>query len=245
MRTPPLSRGVGRSMPASGSSHKHRSSIGEPPKAKVLIASEHPATALGIRATLDEAGFEVCAEVSTAPATLDAARKHQPDKCLIEIELRGEDLELAVWLTRVAQDSHIILLTSSHDEDRFMDAIEAGISGYLFKDISPEKLCAALRGALAGEGAFPRQLTRRVIEELRHRAKTRKFVVARHGVFLTRRESDVVRLLRRNLTTQEIGRRLSISPVTVRTHLSSVVRKCQAEDREAIIEMLGGLEQAG
>ena len=237
-----MERSLGPVSPAKNNGAAGRNSPATRPR--VLIADEHPATILGIRSTLEQGGFEICAEVATVRAALDAARRHVPDICLVDIALEDRGVDLAGRLSRTVPSSLVIMLSSSHDDDRFLDAILAGAAGYLLKDIAPEKLAAALQGALADGAVLPRSLTGRLIEELRERAMTRVLLGAHRGANLTRRETDVLRLLRQNLTTREIAKRLSISPVTVRTHLSAIARKCQAESRHAILKLLDDLESS-
>ena len=207
-------------------------------KPRVLIADEHPTTVMGIRSTLESEGFEVCAEVNTAMAAIEVALARRPDVCLLDVSMPGGGLQAAARISKVLKDSVIIMFASSPDPDVFIDAIRAGAFGYLLKDIAPERLVAAIRGALSGEAAVPRSLTTRLIEEYRDREITRLMISGGRSVHLTPRERDVLRLLRQNLTTHEIAERLFVSSVTVRTHISSILKKSQAEDRNSVIGML-------
>ena len=104
--------------------------------------------------------------------------------------------------------------------------MRAGASGCLFKDIGPAALGRAVRATLAGEAPLPRALTARVIEEVRHRRSERRARTAEGDwITLSGRESDVLDLMHRQLTTREIAERLGISSVTVRRYVSETVRR--------------------
>ncbi len=112
-------------------------------------------------------------------------------------------------------------------------------SGYLLKDIDPARLPLALRGVLEGEAALPRRLVALLIEEFRERKRKRRVpLVGRHAVELTDREWEVLQLMKQGLTTGEIAGRLFVSPVTVRTHVSAILRKLHVPSREAALELL-------
>jgi DNA-binding NarL/FixJ family response regulator len=105
--------------------------------------------------------------------------------------------------------------------------------------MDPERLPNALRGVLNGEAALPRALMGRVLEELRAMEHGRHAgELARLGVALTRREQEVLEQLDKGLSTAEIGKALSISAVTVRRHVSEIVKKLSASDREAALRLL-------
>ncbi len=125
------------------------------------------------------------------------------------------------------------------DDDRLFAALMAGARGYLLKDMDPARLPQTLRGVLSGEVAMPRRLVGRLLE----RAGSGSWGCTRLGwnelgVDLTRRERDVLERLDRGLGTREIGEDLAISSVTVRRHVSEIVRKLGATDREAALRVL-------
>jgi DNA-binding NarL/FixJ family response regulator len=127
---------------------------------------------------------------------------------------------------------------SREDRDLFA-ALRAGASGYLLKEMDPARLPHALSDVLNGEAALPRTLVTRLIDELRDRTPRRRKALA-EGPYaeLTSREWQVLDLLRQELSTAEIARRLVLSPVTVRTHVNSILRKVRAPDREALVRDL-------
>ena len=189
--------------------------------------------------SLDGHGFEICAEVETADAAVEAASRERPDVCLIEADLPGGGVDALDRVLATAPKTMAVMLSASVDDERLFAAVRAGARGYLLKDMDPERLPMALRGVLDGEAALPRALVVRVLDELRALEYGRHArVLARLGVELTHRERQVLELLERGLGTAEIGRVLAISAVTVRRHVSEVLRKLGAPDRESALRVL-------
>ena len=205
---------------------------------RVLIADDHPPTRAGIRQALEEAGFEVCDEVGTAAAAIAGALEHRPDICLLDIGMPGNGIHAAAEITRQLPETAVVMLTVSQDDKDLFDALLAGASGYLLKGIDPERLPQALRGLISGEAALPRRLVGRVLEEFRAREGRKRRLPRGRGEGLTSREWEVLQLLREGKSSEEISERLYIAPVTVRTHVSAILRKLRVPDREAAIHLL-------
>jgi DNA-binding NarL/FixJ family response regulator len=207
---------------------------------RVLIADDHPPTRAGIRAALEEDGFEVCAEVGSTPAAVEAAEAMRPDVCLLDVYMPGGGgIAAATAIRSKAPRAAVVMLTVSRDDSDLFDALRAGVVGYLLKDTDPERLPHALRGVLAGEAALPRRLVARLLEEFRERDSRRRLpLVGRRPVELTGREYEVLDLMRQGLGTADIARRLFVSQVTVRTHVSALLKKLQVPDRESAIRLL-------
>lgn len=150
----------------------------------------------------------------------------------------GSGIQATSQIIAALPDTAIVMLTVSRDDEDLFDALRAGASGYLLKDTDPERLPIALRGVLKGEGAIPRALIPRLIDEVRDRGQRRTVpVVGKRAVRLTSREWEVFNLLRQGLDTQEIARRLFVSPVTVRTHVAAVLKKMKVPNREAALRL--------
>jgi DNA-binding NarL/FixJ family response regulator len=203
---------------------------------RVVIADDHPPTRLGVRMALEEAGFEVCAEASTAPAAVEAVLRERPDVVLLDIHMPGNGLAAAQEIAVRAPGTSIVILTVSRDDDDLLAGLRAGAKGYLLKDIDPRRLPLALQGVLDGEAALPRGLVAKLIEEFRHREQVG---VRPRGPLakLTSREWEVLDLMRQGLSTREIAEALFVSPVTVRTHVSAILRKLHVTDRGAAVRL--------
>ena len=208
-------------------------------KISVLVADDHPPTRAGVRAALERDGFFVCAEVADAQAAIEAARRERPAVCLLDIHMPGEGIRAAEVIGNELPDTAVVMLTVSRSDEDLFDALRAGASGYLLKDIDPARLPLALRGVLDGEAALPRRLVSLLIEEFRERRRRRRIpLVGRRSVELTDREWEVLELMRNGLTTEQIGERLFITPVTVRTHVSAILKKLHVANRDEAVRLL-------
>jgi DNA-binding NarL/FixJ family response regulator len=208
---------------------------------RVLVADDHPPTRAGVRAALERAAFSVCAEAADAPAAVEAARRERPDVCLLDIHMPGDGIRAAETIARELPETAVVMLTVSRADEDLFAALRVGASGYLLKDIDPGRLPLALLGVLEGEAALPRRLVALLMEEFRERRRRHRIpLLGRRSVELTDREWEVLDLMRKGLSTQEIADKLFISPVTVRTHVSAILRKLHVSSREAALELLDG-----
>jgi DNA-binding NarL/FixJ family response regulator len=204
---------------------------------RVVIADDHPMTRVGVRIALERDGFEVCAEADDAATAVEAAERERPDICLLDIQMPGSGIHAAEEIARKVPDAAIVMLTVSRSDRDLFDALRVGASGYLLKDTDPERLPLALRGVLEGEAALPRHLVALVIEEFRERGRRRPLLKKR-GVVLTDREWEVLQLMSQGLTTFEIADRLFIEPVTVRTHVSAILKKLHVSSRKEALQLI-------
>ena len=191
----------------------------------------------GLRLALEPEAH--CTEAADAESAVDAAVRHRPDICLLELDPSGQGLRVVSEIVSRVPSAAVILLTNKLDEDEFMAAVRAGASGYLTQSLDPARLPHVVRGALRGEPAVPRRFVSRLLEELRTRERRRSVVLAGKGrVALTAREWEVAELLVRAARTSEIAIELGIAPVTVRRHVGSVERKLGVSTRAEVVELL-------
>lgn len=209
----------------------------------ILVADDHPVIRLGVRMALARGGFRVVAEASSGAGAVEAAVRERPEVCLLDVYMPGGGVNAAQQIAEAVGESAIVMLTVSTSTDDVLAALRAGASGYLLKDTSPDRLPAALCGVLKGEAALPRPLVARVLREFRDEAQSRRIRVGE--VELTPRESEIMRMLGSGMSTLEIGVRLSLSPITVRRHISTGVAKLGASDRRAAIRAMRPLAEAG
>jgi DNA-binding NarL/FixJ family response regulator len=119
-----------------------------------------------------------------------------------------------------------------------LDAIRAGACGYVKKDMAPAALTATLRGVVAGEGAVPRRFVSTLIYDYQGKGSHVPAGGQDQPVRISTRELEVLNLLSEEFTTSEIAERLELSPVTVRRHIASALRKMNLESREAAVQLL-------
>ena len=166
---------------------------------------------------------EVCAEASSGQEAIRAAKREQPDLCLVGRELCGDRLRVVQGICRAAPRAAVVILAEDHDIDDFLDSICAGAVGYVPEAVDAERLRLVVRAIAAREAVVPRSMVLELVLQLQR---------SRDG--LTARECQVCALLRRGHTTTEIARRLDISSITVRRHISALVHKLGVEDRAAL-----------
>jgi two-component system, NarL family, nitrate/nitrite response regulator NarL len=209
-------------------------------RVRVVVADDHAPTRGGVRIALEEAGFEVVAEAADTDGAVEAALRERPAVCLLDISMPGAGgIEAARLIKKALPQTAVVMLTVSANDADLLGALQAGASGYLLKEIAADRLASALRGVLRGEAALPRWLTARVLSALRSAAESGVHIGPPRLVdSLTKRELEVAALLQEDLPTGEIALRLGTSEVTVRRHISAVVRKVGASDRRGAQRML-------
>ncbi len=205
---------------------------------RVTLADDHPPTRAGVRRALEEGNWTVCGESADAKGALEDALERRPDVVLLDIHMPGGGVSAAEKITAALPDTSVVMLTVSRNDGDLFSALRAGASGYLLKDIDPDRLPMALEGVLQGEAALPRNLVSRLMEEFRGRGRRRMTLPNRTAVALTSREWEVLELMGQGMRTAEIATRLQVSAVTVRTHVSAILRKLQVKDRAAAVKLL-------
>jgi DNA-binding NarL/FixJ family response regulator len=205
----------------------------------VLIADDHPPVRLGVRMALTRAGMQVVCEAADSRGAVAAARRRQPDICLLDIYMPGDGIEAAATIAHETSVAVVMLTVSTRDEDVFR-ALRAGAVGYLLKDTHPDALARALCGVLRGEAALPRTLMRRVVTEFRQLTESSRHHIRVGAAELTAREWEILNFLREDLTTTQIADRLTVSPITIRRHISSAVSKLGVGDRAAAVALVEG-----
>ncbi len=208
-------------------------------KGRVLIADDHLRTRVEVRRVLEASGlFDVCADVPDAYAAIEMAERERPDICLLDIRMPGNGIAATAKIKQELPEAAIVMLTVSRADEDLFDALRAGAKGYLLKGMSEDELPGALQRVLNGEASLPGNLVARLIDEFRGRERFRVNLPGDRAVLLSPREWDVLELMRSGSTTAEIAARLFVSPTTVRSHVSSILRKLEVSDRSAAIELL-------
>jgi DNA-binding NarL/FixJ family response regulator len=205
----------------------------------VLLADDHVATRTGVRTILEAAGMRIVADVGTGPDAVASALKHHPDVCLLDVRMPGGGIQAAAEIAEQLPDVAIVMLAAEASDEDLLQALRVGARGYLLKDADPDRLPDTLNGLLQGEAAIPRRLVMRVIDELHSRERRRRIPLLKAGAEqLTAREWEVLDLLSKELPTKEVARRLEISAVTVRRHLSAVMAKLGVDNRAAVLDLV-------
>jgi DNA-binding NarL/FixJ family response regulator len=205
---------------------------------RVVLADDQVMVRSGLRALLAaEDDLEVVAEAGDGQEALAAVRAHQPDVVVMDIRMPVLD---GLEATRaIAADPELsgvrVLVLTTYDEDALVfEAIRAGAAGFLLKDAEPAELLRGIRIAAAGDTLLAPQAARRLVAAFAS-TPAPKGPTARALKLLTEREREVVALVGRGLSNDEIAQRLVISPATSRTHVSRAMVKLGARDRSQLV----------
>jgi DNA-binding NarL/FixJ family response regulator len=204
---------------------------------RVVVADDQALVRAGFVSLLSAADdLTVVAEAADGHEAVAAARAHHPDVVLMDVRMPhldglaatrqiGEDPSL--------QDVHVMMLTTYEVDEYVFDALRAGASGFVTKDIRADALRDAIRVVAAGQALLSPSVTRRVVNAFAARPSTSSAPDRIRA--LTDRERDVLELVGLGLSNDEIGRQLHMSPLTAKTHVSRVLAKLGARDRAQLV----------
>jgi DNA-binding NarL/FixJ family response regulator len=204
------------------------------PPVRIVVADDHEVVRAGFAALLDtQPDFTVLGTASDGAEAVQLSRELRPHVILMDVRMPGTDgIEATRQLAGGAGGPRVIILTTFDLDEYVYDALRAGASGFLLKDVTAERLFDAVRIVAAGEALLAPTVTRRLISEfarLRPPAPAPSAAVAMAE--LTPRETGVLRLLAEGLSNPEIAGRLVITEETVKTHVSRVLHKLALRDR--------------
>ena len=193
---------------------------------RILIVDDHPVTRDGLRSALaasDE--VEVVGEASSGEQAIDAVESLKPDVVFMDVRMPGMGgIEATRIIRDEVPDTRVILFTVDESRTSISEAIQAGVSGYLLKDVSAAELVNAARLATEGKAVIHPSLTKAFIEEV-------QLVDRRPEAPLSKREAEILQMVAYGATTKEVAHDLNISPHTVKTHLERIFEKLGANDR--------------
>jgi DNA-binding NarL/FixJ family response regulator len=205
---------------------------------KVLLADDQALVRTGFKVLLDtEDDITVVGDAADGAEAVALARATRPDVVLMDIRMPVLDgiaatrqLAAMAGLERVR-----VLILTTYDTDAYVfEALEAGASGFLLKDSGPAELLHAIRVVAAGEALLAPRITRRLIAQFTA-ARTAHQMAEERLAVLTQREREVLALVGRGLSNQEIAAELVVSPATAKTHVSRAMVKLRARDRAQLV----------
>lgn len=199
----------------------------------VYIVDDHPYVREGLKAFFNVySEITVVGEAGTCSNAVRDIIELRPDVAVLDMYLSdGKGTEIVRSIAEAGLGTKVLILSSfSRDEDIF-DAIRSGAVSYLLKDSPPEKLIEAIFAAVRGESAMHPEIIRKLMQQ----SVSPKI----HSEQLTPKENDVLKLMKEGHSNKEIGLRLYISETTVKTHVSSILRKMDVKDRtQAVIRAM-------
>jgi len=195
---------------------------------RLVIADDQALVRGGFRLILGAAAFDIVGEAATGAEAVAAVREHRPDVVLMDIRMPEMDgIEATRRILAADAEVRVIILTT-FDLDRYVyQALAAGASGFLLKDVTPEHLVAAVRLIRTGDALLAPSITRRLVS---------RFAPAFGGgsrdlSALTPRELEVLGLVARGMSNSEIAETLTLSEATVKTHVARILGKLDLRDR--------------
>lgn len=196
---------------------------------RVLLVDDHEVVRKGLRALIErEPGVDVAGEAEDGEQAVHAVDRLRPDLILMDLEMPGVGgVEATQRITEKYPDMKVVVLTSHAAEEHVFPALKAGAVGYLLKHSAPSEVLEAIRQAHRGETALHPAIARMVLQEL-HRPHSRQTPTPEP---LSEREVEVLRLIAQGMSNREIADMLVVGEATVRSHVSSILRKLQLASR--------------
>jgi DNA-binding NarL/FixJ family response regulator len=204
---------------------------------RVMVADDQELVRSGFVMILDaQPDIEVVAEAGDGAAAIEAVRRHAPDVALLDIRMPGTDgIEAARTICRET-GCRVIVLTTFDSDEYVHDALHAGASGFLLKDVRRDDLVHAVRVVTAGDSLLAPSVARRLVADYVRRPREAAAPSPDRLAVLTARERETLQLLGRGPSNAEIAAELVVSEHTVKTHVSNVLTKLGLRDRiQAVI----------
>jgi DNA-binding NarL/FixJ family response regulator len=217
---------------------------------RVLIVDDQALVRTGFRMILEaEQDIEVVGEAADGLDAIAEARRLEPDVVLMDVrmpELDGIEATRRL-LANGAGDTKVVMLTTFDMDEYVYDALRAGASGFLLKDVPPEHLVDGIRSVANGDALLAPSITRRLIEEFVRTNPTRNAAAPAGLDELTARELEVLQLIAKGLSNAEIAKELVVSETTVKTHVAHVLMKLNLRDRvqAVVLAYESGVVQPG
>lgn len=203
---------------------------------RVLLVDDHHLVVEGLRAVLStDPSVEVIGEARTGRQAVSQAEALKPDIILMDIRMSDMDgIAATRQVKQVVPTTAVIMLTMYENPDYLFEAVKAGASGYVLKDVAGPELIEAIHTVADGGSLLNQEVVGRFLRRLAADAEQAAVMPITSGQGperLTPRELEVLRLIARGLSNKEIAARLSVSVATVKTHLEHILQKLQVSDR--------------
>ena len=200
---------------------------------RVLLCDDQALVRSGFRLILEaREDIEVVGEAEDGDEAIELARQVDPDVILMDVRMPNVDgVEATRRLVTGGSRARILILTTFDLDEYVYEAIRAGASGFLLKDVQPPQLVDAIRVVAAGEALLAPTVTRRLLDRFAATLPENEVNAPSELASLTERELEVLKLLAGGLSNAELAQRLFLSETTVKSHISSILRKLDVRDR--------------
>ncbi len=247
---PPLRTQTGETAPHLADRQEQHAEAPSGARVRVLIVDDQVLVRTGFRMILEaEPDLEVVGEASDGIEAVSQARALKPDVVLMDVRMPEVDgIEATRQLLGGEEVASKVVMLTTFDMDEYVyEALRAGASGFLLKDVPPEQLVAGIRAVASGDALLAPSVTRRVIEEFVRRPPDSVRAQPERLSELTARELEVLKLIARGLSNAEIAKELFVSETTVKTHVAHVLMKLNLRDRvqAVVLAYESGLVQPG
>ena len=204
---------------------------------RVLLVDDQQLVREGLRRILHrEDGFDIAGECSDGAEVADAVARQRPDVVVMDVRMKDVDGVEATRRLREQQDPPPVLVLTTFDDDEVLSgALRAGAAGFVLKDAPGEELIRSARTVAAGDAWLDPAVTERVLATYRSSAPTSDDGATARIDELTPRERDVLRLIGRGASNNEIAESLFVSEATVKSHIGHIFTKLDLRDRAAAI----------
>lgn len=220
-------------------------------KIKILLVDDHTVVRRGLHFFLcTQKDFEMVGEAENGKEAIGKVEQLQPDVVLMDLDMPVMDgIEATKYIKDHFPDIRVLVLTSFSDRDYVLPALQAGAAGYLLKDMKPDQIVEAIRGAYHGNIQLHPEVTLKLMSHVQAPVAEKSADIAppAHGhqaEQMTKREKEVLALIAQGMSNKEIAHTLSIAEKTVKTHVSSILSKLNLADRTqaALFAVKQGLE---
>jgi two-component system, NarL family, response regulator LiaR len=196
----------------------------------LILVDDHAMVRRGVRAYLEtHADIQIAGEAGSGAEAVKLCAELVPDVVLLDLVMPGMDgVEATRQIKQVSPRTHVVILTSYHEDSHVLPAIKAGALSYLLKDVSSEELLAAIRKAAQGEAVLHPRIAMQLMQSLQ---APKPDAPPNPFADLSQRELEVLQLIAQGLSNAAIGAKLFISEKTVKSHVGNILSKLHLDDR--------------
>lgn len=204
---------------------------------RIVVADDHQIVRNGLRSMfLSSPEFELVGEASSGEEAIALTREMKPDVSILDISMPGlSGIEAARRIKQENPNARILMLTIHDDQEYVYQIVRADANGYILKNAGCAELFAAVKAVASGNRFFSPSISELMIDQFFSLARQHATVLPASGNILTPRESEILRFIAEGLTSQQIAKKLFLSPRTIDTHRTNLIRKLNIHDTAGLV----------